>query len=86
MRRFVVTLSGLVVVVVGLLAATPAAFAMRFRAEGGGGSSVTPAPVIHHSGLGVWPISLIVVAGVFVLVLSVSAFVRTSHRSTPVPS
>jgi hypothetical protein len=87
MRRIAVSLSGLIVVVVGVLASAPAAFAVRVGPRGSGGSSVAAAPVVHHSGLGVWPISLIVVAGVIVVVFALmTVLARGSRRSTPVPA
>jgi amino acid transporter len=81
MRRFVISLSALGALAVAFLTASPAAFATRVPVGGGAPSRVT---AVHHSGLGFWPGSLLVIAGVVVLIAAVvAAVLRMSRRSAP---
>jgi hypothetical protein len=86
-RHIAVSLSGLLAAVFGIFAA-PSAFAMRIAPIGSGASSsVAVTPAVHHGGLGLWPVSLVVVAAVVVLVLGVVRVLgRESRRSAPHPA
>jgi hypothetical protein len=89
MRRIVVSLSGLIAAAVAFLTAVPGAYAMRVRATAGGGgaSSVTRLPLTHQSGLGLWPISLIVIGGVVVLTVALGSLLfRGSRRTMALPA
>jgi hypothetical protein len=77
MRRFAMIITSLLTTVVALVSGATAAFAANTATSGGGGSSA--AQLSHSAGLAVWQISLIVAAGI-VLVLTVSSLVRRTSR------
>jgi hypothetical protein len=76
MRRLSTAAAGLVVSVIGLCAAAPAAFAMRAVQPDG-----STAPVVHHSGTPGWEIALIVIAAVAALGLSLVAMIGSKTHS-----
>ena len=84
MRRFAISLSGLVAVAITFVTIAPAAFAMRVAPADGGGTPLTASRVVHHAGLGFWEVSLIVIAAVMVATAAVgAAVIRGSRRSAP---
>jgi hypothetical protein len=79
LRRTSTVMAGLVTAIVGVIAAAPAAFAMRLNEpEGASGLIPTTTTVAHH-GLAGWEITLIVVA---VLAVATVAAVAVRARTT----
>jgi hypothetical protein len=84
MRRILISLSSLFAVAAAFLSSGSAAFAMRVDPLGG--SSVNVAPAVHHpTGLALWQVGLIVVAGVVVLAAAAlgARWITLSRRHAP---
>jgi hypothetical protein len=84
MRRILISLLSLFAVVAVFLSTGSVAFAMPVAPLGGSSVNVTPA-VHHSSGLALWQVGLIIVAGVAVLIVAAlgARLLRVSRRHAP---
>jgi FlaG/FlaF family flagellin (archaellin) len=81
LRRFTTVLTGLLLALVGVLAAAPAAFAMRVVPPGGDPGPPAPTYIVTQTGMTGWQVALIAIATALAAVALTTVVVRARFRT-----